>query len=527
VLSCLNSAFYVTSRVLFTLAGHNDAPQWMVKLNARHVPARSVLVGTAAGLIGVFAAVWSPGGVFAFLVNASGALILYVYMLTAIAQIRLRRRAEAHTLGGTALGGTALGGTTLAVTPARLKMWWFPWSSYAAIGGIVAVLLAMALTPSLASEFYVSLTTLAVSLAAYALTAYSRSRTRPKHGAADSTTQVAALKALPDPPADPGNTAAGGGSAASAASAANATDAAENVRAQTLRALMELAFGVTLPPGAAVPAADAGIGADIAAILARIADQPNYAPRRPMQLPKLMRAINDENASRSELAQILAGDPALAGNLLRLANSPFYRYRSDPIESLDRAVAVLGIEGLRSMIAAALLQPVFRISGGSFTQFGEVTWEHSLFALMAAEGHATLVENADPFAAQLLALMSGLATIVIFTVAQDTYLQRQRTPEASIIAGLIAAHVTSVARQIAASWELSERIDTALAEQIAAAPASALGRSLRFGEFIGALAVLRSRGIVDDQAAHAVLRSAETETGANERIWTRLRAIAL
>jgi L-asparagine transporter-like permease len=94
--------------------------------------------------------------VFAFLVNASGALILYVYMLTAIAQIRLRRGIDPSTL--------------------PLKMWWFPWSSYAAIAGIIAVLLAMALTKSLQSEFYVSLTTLAVSLCAYALTAYQRSR---------------------------------------------------------------------------------------------------------------------------------------------------------------------------------------------------------------------------------------------------------------------------------------------------------------------------------------------------------------
>ncbi|HEY5020700.1 MAG TPA: amino acid permease, partial [Steroidobacteraceae bacterium] len=156
VLSCLNSAFYVTSRVLFTLAEHEDAPQWMVKLNARRVPARSVLAGSVAGLVGIVAAISSPGGVFAFLVNSAGAVILFVYMLTALAQIRLRRRIDARTL--------------------RLKMWWFPWGSYLAIAGIVAVLLAMALTESLASQFYVSLTTLAVALCAYALTAYSRSR---------------------------------------------------------------------------------------------------------------------------------------------------------------------------------------------------------------------------------------------------------------------------------------------------------------------------------------------------------------
>jgi GABA permease len=154
VLSCLNSAFYVTSRVLFTLAERGDAPQWMVKLNARRVPARSVLVGSIAGLIGIAAATWSPSGVFAFLVNASGALILFVYMLTALAQICLRGRADPATL--------------------RLKVWWFPWSSYATIAGIVAVLLAMAFTRALASQFYVSLAALAVAICAYGVTAHRK-----------------------------------------------------------------------------------------------------------------------------------------------------------------------------------------------------------------------------------------------------------------------------------------------------------------------------------------------------------------
>jgi HD-like signal output (HDOD) protein len=347
-----------------------------------------------------------------------------------------------------------------------------------------------------------------------------RRRKRPRdQAAADSTTQVAKLPAVPE--------SAGAAASHAAPPAADATQAL-SVRMETLRTLHEVAFGITLPPDTGQPSPDDGISAQIAATLANIADRPNYAPRRPMQLPKLMRAINDESASRGELSQIIAGDPALAGNLLRLANSPFYRHSAEPIESLDRAVAMLGIEGLRSMIAAALLQPVFRISGGTFAQFGEVTWEHSLYAASAAEGDATLVENADPFAAQLLTLVVGLATIVVFTVAQDAFLAQQRAPQATTIARLIDAHAISVARQIAASWELSERIDSALAEQHdqQAAPASALGRCLRFGEFIGALAVLRTRGVIDDQTAHAVLQSAETATGANERIWTRLRPTA-
>ena len=41
VLSCLNSGLYVTSRALFGLAKHKDAPLWLVQVNNRKVPARA------------------------------------------------------------------------------------------------------------------------------------------------------------------------------------------------------------------------------------------------------------------------------------------------------------------------------------------------------------------------------------------------------------------------------------------------------------------------------------------------------
>src|SRR2546430_5114189 len=50
VLSCLNSAFYVCSRVLFVLAEHGDAPQWLVQPDARPRPARSVRVASLSGV---------------------------------------------------------------------------------------------------------------------------------------------------------------------------------------------------------------------------------------------------------------------------------------------------------------------------------------------------------------------------------------------------------------------------------------------------------------------------------------------
>jgi L-asparagine transporter-like permease len=150
VLSCLNSAFYVCSRVLFVLAEHGDAPAWLVQVNRRKVPSRSVWMGCIAGILGVIANARWHDTVFAFLVNASGAVIVFVYILTALSQIRLRRMRER------------------AGEPApALTMWLFPWLSYLAVGGMLAVLAAMAYTPGHVKELQVSLIALAVASVAY------------------------------------------------------------------------------------------------------------------------------------------------------------------------------------------------------------------------------------------------------------------------------------------------------------------------------------------------------------------------
>jgi GABA permease len=150
VLSCLNSAFYVSSRVLFILADRRDAPQMLVTLNSRRVPVVSVLMGAAAGFLGIIAATEAPQKVFDFLVSSSGALIVYVYMTIAVAQIALRTRRERAN-----------------ERQPPVIMWLFPWLSYAAIAAMAGVLIAMAFTPGARQDFNASAVTLAVAIGAY------------------------------------------------------------------------------------------------------------------------------------------------------------------------------------------------------------------------------------------------------------------------------------------------------------------------------------------------------------------------
>ena len=78
--------------MLFRSAKRGDAPQWTTKITDRGVPARAILMATSVGYVSVvFAALW-PETIFLWLVNSSGAVALFVYLLIAVSQVLLRRR---------------------------------------------------------------------------------------------------------------------------------------------------------------------------------------------------------------------------------------------------------------------------------------------------------------------------------------------------------------------------------------------------------------------------------------------------
>jgi AAT family amino acid transporter/GABA permease len=164
VLSALNSGLYVSSRILFGLSQRGDAPAKLSTLTGRKVPRAAVLLSSVIGYIAIMAAIISPEGVFLFLVNASGAVMLFVYLAVALAQIKVRRQVE-------------------ATAPARLtlKMWLFPWLSYAVVAVIAGVLVAMAFQESLRTQFLASLVSLGVVSAAYLILKRRRQQANKPH----------------------------------------------------------------------------------------------------------------------------------------------------------------------------------------------------------------------------------------------------------------------------------------------------------------------------------------------------------
>ncbi|RPD97818.1 GABA permease [Candidatus Pantoea deserta] len=125
VCSCLNSALYTSSRMLYSLSRRKDAPAAASRTSRSGTPWVAVLLSTAAAFVAVVANYLAPSVVFEFLLATSGAIALLVYLVIAVSHLVLRQRREKA-------------GETLSY-----RMWLFPGLTWVTILFIATVLLCM------------------------------------------------------------------------------------------------------------------------------------------------------------------------------------------------------------------------------------------------------------------------------------------------------------------------------------------------------------------------------------------------
>lgn len=156
VISCLNTSLFITSRVLRTLASRGDAPSSLGWLNARGAPTRAIVLSSLFGYVALFFSVVSPQLVFGFLINTSGAVMMFVYILLCVARL-------APESGGSGWQAP------------RLRRAWGPLT---VIGIMLAAFAGMLLTPTLASQLYFGGLAAAIAVGAVLLRRASRAYAR-------------------------------------------------------------------------------------------------------------------------------------------------------------------------------------------------------------------------------------------------------------------------------------------------------------------------------------------------------------
>jgi AAT family amino acid transporter len=90
VLSAANSGIYATSRTLYTMAQHKEAPALFMQTSKNGIPLNGIILTTLFILCGVFIAYITPDQVISYLMSIPGFTVLVLWIGICCAQLKLR-----------------------------------------------------------------------------------------------------------------------------------------------------------------------------------------------------------------------------------------------------------------------------------------------------------------------------------------------------------------------------------------------------------------------------------------------------
>lgn len=140
ILSCLNSSIYISSRTLRGLADKGQAPEPFSLLSVRLIPKHSVFASSVIGLAAAFSSIFSPDLVFAFLLSATGAVILIIYGMLIISHavfVRQDPHNKAFILPMTGVLHVIMIGAIIAVFAAMLIQPGNRGTAFSSLGSVV------------------------------------------------------------------------------------------------------------------------------------------------------------------------------------------------------------------------------------------------------------------------------------------------------------------------------------------------------------------------------------------------------
>jgi putative nucleotidyltransferase with HDIG domain len=146
----------------------------------------------------------------------------------------------------------------------------------------------------------------------------------------------------------------------------------------------------------------------------------NLLPPIPAVMMELLKALDNENSDINSLSRIITKDPSMTMNVLKVANSAFYRLPYK-VSAIDHAVRMLGIKEI-SMICIACgayraLKPPRNVQTFDENKF----WKHSVATAVIAKRLCGKVNIKDQGMVYLSGLLHDVGKIILDRFVHEIY----------------------------------------------------------------------------------------------------------
>jgi HD-like signal output (HDOD) protein len=216
-------------------------------------------------------------------------------------------------------------------------------------------------------------------------------------------------------------------------------------------------------------------------------DAADLVPRVPEVIPQLLRSVRDEGVSAAELSRQVAQDVVLVAEVIREANSAYYRPIT-PVKTIEAAIMMLGQNGLRMLLARVAFRPIIKMQSDGFARRAAPhVWNQSQKCALAASLLAPGL-TAGVFESCLAGLMQNVGLIVAFRLA-DRVSQDGKVPGSSEFGAKLLDCSRQLSAGIAMYWDFPHAVAAAIAQ--AGDPGeSKLAQALALGDRMAKLRLL-------------------------------------
>ncbi len=210
-------------------------------------------------------------------------------------------------------------------------------------------------------------------------------------------------------------------------------------------------------------------------------------PIYPTTASALLQRLNEAELSLERIEPLIAQDPALAAEVMKIANDGFLKRALKPITSLELALGSLDLEPLRTLLLKALLRPSIPIKPIFYNLVGRPLWDHARDCAIACRALARY-HQVDAAEAYLLGLVHDAGKLMIFKLLCSAFRAMSATvsPRAGIVARMVQRYANELSHCLAQHWNFPASLLDAIEDQgSAAAPRmTPLGRALFQGNLV-------------------------------------------
>jgi HD-like signal output (HDOD) protein len=189
----------------------------------------------------------------------------------------------------------------------------------------------------------------------------------------------------------------------------------------------------------------------------------DLVPRVPFIVPQILKSLRDDKVSNNELAFHIAKDPVLVSQLILEVNTAYYG-ADRKIINLDKAVQLLGQNGLRSLVSKVAFRPIFNAQSGELGKsLIPQLWRHAEKCSLACRALAR-ERKQNHFAGFLAGLVQHVGLIVACRVVDD-HCKNSVVPMSLAFQNALLDKAGELTYRIAKEWEFPQDVLLSLRNQ--------------------------------------------------------------